>query len=473
MTDVELAFRSARSQAQAVAAGEISPVELVDNSLIRIADVNDELNAFCFVWDAEARMQAREAADAVVNGAELGPLHGVPIALKDTTPTTGHRTTLGSATHEHWVPDSDAWVVGALRAAGAIVVGKTTSPEFAYNLVTESPLWGVTRNPWDLTRSPGGSSGGSAAAVASGCVALAEGSDMGGSVRIPAAWSGIVGLKPGLGRIPMDALPGLFDQISHHGPLARTVDDARLFLSVTQGPSSADIQSVTTPLDLNRKSVQDPSTLRVGFSPDLGSWAVAPDIAAAVRAAADRLADAGAIVEDVSVVVTRADDELWMQLWGVFMAAYFGDLVGDFADRMDPVVLELIELGNSISAPQYKRLELARSELWHRFAPVFEDHHVLLCPTMSAGPLPASIAAIGLPEAPDDDKLYAHEMTAPFNLLSALPAMSVPVGLDTNQLPIGLQIVGPRWRSDIVLDVGELVEELVPPIGRPPELHES
>src|SRR5918994_797950 len=216
-----------------------------------------------------------------------------------TAPTAGHVTTLGSFAFEHWVPERDAYIVTALRRAGAVIVGQTTSPEFAHTLQTDSPLWGPTRNPHDLTRTPGGSSGGSAAAVASGCVPLAEGSDMGGSVRIPAAWSGIVGLKPALGRIPMDVLPGLFDTISHHGPLARTVDDTRLFLATTQGPDDADILSVPGPLDLSRPLDGDIAGLRLALSVDLGGWYVDPAIAAAVEATAAALEAAGAEVEPV------------------------------------------------------------------------------------------------------------------------------------------------------------------------------
>ena len=209
-------------------------------------------------------------------------LHGVPVAVKDTTPVAGHRTTFGSRAFEHFVPERDAYIVGALRRAGAVIIGQTTTPEFAHTLRTDSPLWGVTRNPHDTSRTPGGSSGGSGAAVASGCVPLAEGSDMGGSVRIPAAWCGVVGLKPGLGRIPMDVLPGLFDSISHHGPLARCADDARLFLAATQGPDDADIMSIPGPLDLAAPLDADLTGMRLGLSVDLGCWAVDPEIAAAV-----------------------------------------------------------------------------------------------------------------------------------------------------------------------------------------------
>ena len=251
MTDLlDPAAPSAHELAAAIAAGEVSPVDAVSRALARAADVQPALNCFTAIWHDEAMRAADEAAAAVARGDALGVLHGVPVAVKDTTPVAGRRTTFGSYAFEHWIPERDAYVVTALRRAGAIIIGQTTSPEFAHTLVTDSPLWGTTRNPHALDRTPGGSSGGSAAAVASGCVPLAEGSDMGGSVRIPAAWSGVVGLKPGLGRIPMDVLPGLFDSISHHGPLARCADDARLFLAATQGPDDADIMSIPGPLDL-------------------------------------------------------------------------------------------------------------------------------------------------------------------------------------------------------------------------------
>ncbi|MDQ6714341.1 MAG: amidase, partial [Candidatus Dormibacteraeota bacterium] len=427
MTDLELAFTPAVNLAGMIAARSVSPLELISNALSRIEDVNRKLNCFCFIWHDEALEAAQAASEAVARGETLGPLHGVPVALKDTTPTAGHRTTLGSYTHENWIPDRDAYIVGALRRAGAIIIGKTTTPEFAHTLVTDSPLWGITRNPWNLERTPGGSSGGSAAAVAAGCVPLAEGTDMGGSVRIPAAWCGIVGLKPGLGRIPMDALPGLFDQMSHHGPLARTVDDARLFLQVTQGPDDADILSLPCPLDLDSPLTASVEGLRLALSIDLGLWAVDPAIDRAVRAAAAALAAAGAVIEEVEVSVTRRDQEAWGDLWGVFMATYYGHLVAEYAAKMDPDVLHLIERGNKMSAVQLKRLELERTALWRRLAPVFGSHHALLCPTMSTVPSPAAKADRPKPP-PDDGRYHAADMTGVFNLVAPCPALSVPCG---------------------------------------------
>jgi Asp-tRNA(Asn)/Glu-tRNA(Gln) amidotransferase A subunit family amidase len=464
-TESNALFTSAAEQAFQVAAGEVSPVELVERALARIEAVQPTLNCFAHVWADEARAEARAAADAVAAGGPLGVLHGVPVAVKETTQVAGRRFTAGSLTQEHTVATFDAAIVRALRRAGAIIVGATTSPEFAHTLVTDSPLWGPTRNVWNTDLAPGGSSGGSATAVAAGCVALAEGSDMGGSVRIPAAWSGVVGLKPGLGRIPMDVLPGLFDSISHHGPLARSVDDARLFLAATQGPDEADIQSVTTPLDLSKPLVGDVRGMRIAVSLDLGDYAVHPEIRAAVQHAADALAAAGAIVEPVDVHFNAADEWVWIQLWGVFMSAYFGHLVEEHRDRMDKDVVGLISYGNSLSATDYKRLEIARTDVWRRLSTVLADHEVLLCPTMALPPVYAEKSRDQRLEQSNDGKFHTHDMTGVFNLVGQCPAMSVPCGSHVAEpyagVPIGLQIVGRRWREDTVLEVGRAVELVV------------
>ena len=456
--------RPAHVLAALIASGELSPVEAVAQAVERAIEVQPALNCFTDIWVDEAMQAADEAERALARDRPLGVLHGVPVAVKDTTPVAGHRTTFGSRAFEQFVPTADAYIVGALRRAGAIIIGQTTSPEFAHTLRTDSPLWGVTRNPHDTSRTPGGSSGGSGAAVASGCVPLAEGSDMGGSVRIPAAWSGVVGLKPGLGRIPMDVLPGLFDSISHHGPLARCADDARLFLAATQGPDDADIMSIPGPLDLAAPLDADVTGMRLGLSVDLGCWAVDPEIAAAVTTAAERLGAAGANVEEVDPAFTGADEEAWGVLWSVFMAAYFGDLVDEFGAVMDPEVVRLIEAGNAVSAVELKRIELHRTDLWRRLAPVLGEHDVLLCPTMASPPWPAAKADVVEVPPEDAEGYHSPDMTAVFNLVSPCPAVSVPCGQHVRPehagLPIGLQVVGRRWREDTVLRVARAVETL-------------
>lgn len=267
----------------------------------------------------------------------------------------------------------------------------------------------------------------------------------------------------------MDVLPGLFDSISHHGPLARCVDDARLFLSVTQGPDESDIQSVTTPLDLAGATPSSVEGMRLALSVDLGCWAVEPGIEAAVRSSASALAAAGAIVEEVDLALTPRDEAVWVELWAVFMAAYYGHLVDEHRERMDPDVLGLIAMGEAMTAVHYKRLEVERTSLWHRLAAVLEDHQALLCPTMATGPLPAAKADRIAQTRVDDGRYHANDMTAVWNLVSPCPALSVPAGLDEDGMPVGLQIVGRRWREDIVLRIGRAAELAVPgPPARPP-----
>jgi len=462
MVDLDLCYASATSLAHKIAKREISPVEVVKNSLARIDDINPKLNCFCFVYPEEALQKARAAEAAVTAGKPLGPLHGVPIAIKDLTPTKGKRTTLGSYSHEHWVPDYDAAIVEKLAGAGAIMVGKTTTPEFAYSSFTESPLWGITRNPWNPERTPGGSSGGSGAAVASGCVPLAEGTDMGGSVRIPAAWCGIVGLKPSLGRIPLDILPSVFDNISHFGPLARTIDDARLFLAAAQGPDERDIQSIGTPLPLDGPQPGSIKGMRFALNIDLGCYVVEPEVEAAVREAARALTAAGAIVEEVKIPWTRRIADAWVEVWQVFMAAYFGHVLEQYRDKMDPHVVALIEAGNKMPAAHYKRLEIERTEQWRGFYPILEKYDAFLCPTMRVAAPRCGERDEGYYAMRADGRYYGLDMTGQFNLLAPCPALSVPAGWSKDGLPIGLQIVGRRWRDDTVLTIGKALEAMRP-----------
>lgn len=454
---------TAYAMAKAVRAGRVKPSDLIEAAIIR-AEAIAPLNAFTLIDRDGARTAAAEA-DRAVGRADMGPLHGVPVAFKDFTPTRGHLTTRGSWTTGDWVPAADPVVVQRLKAAGAIVLGKTTTPEFAYSSYTHSPRWGVTRNPYDRTRTPGGSSGGSACAVATGCVPLAEGSDMGGSVRIPAALSGVVGLKPSIGRIPMDILPTVFDNISHFGPLASCVDDAALFLSVAQGPDDADIQSqpapppVTVPLEARAPG------LRVALSVDLGYYAVDPAVAERVEGAADALAARGARVEHVRLPWTRRINDTWIAIWGVALAAAWGDRLARHRARMDPAVVALIEAGRNQRAVTYKRMEHFRTELWHDLSGVFEDYDVLLTPTcaVTAPTLDTTDADYEL-DLPDG-RFGGLDMCCPFNLVPQCPAVSVPVGLTEGGLPVGLQVVGPRFSDQRVLEVAKAVEADFPPLA--------
>ena len=467
---LQLAYTPATELVRRIRARELSPVDAVSASLARIDEVNPRLNCFCFVYPEEALDLARRAERAAATGDPIGPLHGVPIAIKDLTPTKGKRTTMGSYAFEHWVPDESALLVERLLAAGAIMVGKTTTPEFAYSSFTESPLWGVTRNPWDPERTPGGSSGGSGAAVASGCVPLAEGTDMGGSVRIPAAWCGLVGLKPSFGRIPLDFMPTQFDTIHHFGPLARTVDDARLFLSVAQGPDERDIMSLPAPLDLSSSADSSAKGMRLALDVDLGCYAVAPEVEAAVREAAAALADDGALVEEVDLGWDREIADAWVAHWGVYLAAIFGEQIPRFRELMDPRVVALMEAGFAMSAVDFKRLEFVRTRAWKRLAPVLERFDALLCPTMSQTARPVDEDDFVWYRDRNDGLYHGLDMTCQFNFVSQCPALSVPAGWSEDGLPIGLQIVARRYRDDAALRIGAALERLRPWADRRPPL---
>jgi Asp-tRNA(Asn)/Glu-tRNA(Gln) amidotransferase A subunit family amidase len=459
----------ARELAARIARGEFSAREAVAASLARIEAVNPRLNAFCFVYPEEALAEADAADAARARGEPPTALRGVPIAVKDFTPTAGKRTTRGSAALEHWVPDADPVVVRRLREAGAILVGKTTTPEFAHASWTHSPLWGHTRNPWDPSRTPGGSSGGAGVAVATGCVPLAEGTDMGGSVRIPAAWCGVVGLKPSLGRIPMDIVGTCFDQISHFGPLARGVDDAALFLEVTQGPDDADIQSLPAGTEALSTLPEDPKDWRIALSIDLGFCAVHPEVEARVRDAARALREAGAVVEEVELGWTRAVQDGWLVLWQVYFAALVGEHLERWRERMDPEVVKLIEAGRRVDAAGYKRLELERTRQWHRLAAVLGRHHALLCPTMAQPPQPVGGVDSDWGGDLPDGRAAFLDMTACFNGFAQCPALSVPCGFTGGGLPVGAQAVGRRFEDRSVLRVGALIERALGlGVRRPP-----
>ncbi len=470
MADLDLCYMPATEMAWRIQDRALSPVDLVENALARIAEVNAKLNCFCFVYPEEARAKAKQAQDAVHLRRELHALHGVPYAIKDLTPTKGKRTTLGSYAYENWVPEEDAPIVQALNRAGGILIGKTTTPEFAYSSFTESPLWGITRNPWDPSRTPGGSSGGSGAAVASGCVPIAEGSDMGGSVRIPASFCGIVGLKPSFGRIPFTILPSIFDSLSHFGPLARTIDDAALFLSVTQGPDERDIQSLKPRITVPRPISGSIRGWRLALSIDLGFLYVDPEVEAAVRDAAAALAEQGAVIEEVELGWTKEMNDAWVDHWRVYLAAFFGDKLPEYRAKMDPNVVALIEAGLKMSAVEFKRIEFIRTAMWRKLGPILERCHALLCPTMAHAAPKVGGKDTEYDWIDEQGRFHGLDLTSVFNFVSQCPALSVPSGTTANGLPIGLQIVARRFEDIPALSIGKALEMVRPWAQRRPPI---
>jgi Asp-tRNA(Asn)/Glu-tRNA(Gln) amidotransferase A subunit family amidase len=437
---------------------DIGAEELVRASLDRIEAVNATFNAFTAVFADEAIALARLADAALKAGGDTGPMLGLPISIKDFTPTKGHLTTRGSRTLAGNVGGYDPAIVRRLKAAGAIIVAKTTTPEFAHSGFTKSPLWGVTRNPWDDSRSPGGSSGGAAVSVVTGAVALAEGTDMGGSVRIPAALSGCVGLKPSKGRIPIEITATVFDHISHFGPLARSVADAALFLRVTEGPDEMDIQSQINPIPLPATLSSDIRGLRIAASPDLGIYNVDPLVARNFQRSLEVLRDAGAMVDTVDLGWQAAHVSDWVDYWSVFLAAQCGHLLEKDRDLLDPDFAALLDHGLTLDAVAIERGAIRRTEQWQQLARVFATHDALLCPTM-ARQAPAATDRDADFEAPDaSGRLNGLDMTAIFNNVAACPAIAVPNWTAEDGLPTSVQIVGRRFDDPTVLRIAACLE---------------
>jgi len=421
--------------------------------------VNARFNAFTTIRQKQALEAAQATDQAIASGKHLGPLAGVPFVAKDLTPTAGDLTTQGSLTTGDWIPTKSALIVRRLEQAGAILVAKTTTPEFAYSSFTSSPRWGITRNPWDESRTPGGSSGGSAVAVATGVVPFAEGTDMGGSVRIPAAFCGTVGMKPSLGRIPMTILPSVFDNISHFGPLARTVADAVSFMKATCGPSDEDISSL--PIRFDSEQAQETSTLqgkRFAMSIDLGYYHVQTDVGQFFQAAVAKIRAAGARVDEVEIPWTRNVNDRWFDLWCVFMAAFFGTALEKNRDVLDPNVASMISRGLGMNATTLKQIEILRTRMWQDMAPILRDYDAFLCPT-------CAITAPLVSQCDDDyvvdnaqGRFVGLDMTCPFNMLPQLPVLSLPIGLAMTGLPVGMQIVGPRFADEHILSIASAME---------------
>jgi len=436
---------SVTEAAAAIRERRISPVALVEAVLDGIGRTQGTLNAFVTVDADGARAAARAAEAAVMRGDTLGPLHGVPFSVKDLTWTRGLRTTMGSTLFEQFVPQEDAVPVARLRAAGAILVGKTTTPEFGHKPFTESPVSGITRNPWDLSRTPGGSSGGAAAAVAAGLGALALGTDGGGSIRIPAACCGIVGLKPTLGRVPHIHAPDLFANNSFIGPMTRTVADARLAMTVIEGPDARDPYAVAAP------APPPPERLRIGWAPRVGNALLDPEVETITSEAVQAMGCAVELVELDFV----AEEEAFLVMLQASLAARFGPRLATERASLSPSLAETIERGLSRSAAEVLDAAQRRSALYRKVVALFERIDVLATPTISAPAPPTGLDpfapfAIGNGAgAAGHIRATWYPYTYPFNL-TGHPALTVPAGRTRAGLPVGLQLAG-RWHEDHLL----------------------
>jgi amidase/aspartyl-tRNA(Asn)/glutamyl-tRNA(Gln) amidotransferase subunit A len=459
---------------------ELSAVEVVRASIQRIERLNPKVNAVVTTMYDEALSSAERADRLAAKSQWLGPLHGVPVLIKDLFDfRAGVRNTFGCPAMADFVPDQTSVHVARLEDAGAIILGKTNTPEFGHKGTTDNRLFGPTRCPFDLARNAGGSSGGSAAAVAVGMVPLAQGSDAGGSIRIPAAWCGIVGLKPSFGRIPNTGAPNAFfshTPFIHTGPLARTVRDAALMAQVMSGPHADDPFSLPADgMDLVAAIAANIGNLRLAYSRDLGVFAVEPAVARVVDECVAELRKAGLRIDEVDVELPLDQDQLaqlWLREVGVLylemfdgMATNGPDLLAEFADDIPALIHAMVEQASRMTALDVRRDELLRSGVWRTVQGIFAEYHGLLLPTVSALPVPNADDGGTLGPAVVNgrsvERCIGWCLTHPFNF-TGHPAASVPAGQTAEGLPVGLQVVGRRFADEDVIAICRRVEEARP-----------
>ncbi|MDQ3855548.1 MAG: amidase [Chloroflexota bacterium] len=446
---------SVAEAARLVRAREASPVELAERALALIAAHDPDLNAFQLVLPEQAREAARRAEQELASGTHRGPLHGVPVAVKDLLTMAGTPTTAGSRALAGWDPGYDATAVELLRAAGAVIVGKTRLPELAYSPGSNNAHFGPTRNPWDRQRDTGGSSSGSAAAVSAGLVSAALGSDTGGSIRIPAALCGIVGLKPTFGRVSLHGVVPLSWSLDHLGPLTQSVEDAALLLGVLAGPDPRDPRTVCSrglPMDLERGA----SGLRIGVVRDDGSGGVPgePDVLAAWREGLAALGRTGAELTELDVPELSALRIVSSVILGLEASAYHYRRLRESPESLGPFPRTRLLAAFAYGPHTYVRAQQVRAELRGRMDRLLQTLDLISTPSQPFGAPP-----LGMPAW--------TTFTAAFNGLG-WPAISVPVGLTSAGLPVGLQLAAKPWAEELVLRAAAVVEVDGPWRGRVP-----
>ena len=464
MTDAALAFTPAWRLRQLIDGKQLSPVALTAHLLDRIDALNPRLNAFLTVCADEALAAARLAEEQSARGEATGPLHGIPVPIKDLSRTAGVRTTRGSLIYKDDVPDADDLVVASIKAAGGIVIGKTNTPEFGHRGTTENLLGGPCRNPWDIERTPGGSSGGSAAAVASGLSPVAQGSDGGGSIRVPANYCGVYGLKPSRGRVPAPyGETGGWNVFGVAGPLTRDVRDAAVMLNVMAGPYPENPMSILdAPPDFTEGLHDGVRGLRVAYAPSIGRMPVDPEVRAVVRDAASLLADLGAEVDEIDPDVDGLTlRESFRKIFVSDMSAGLGHLLDTRADDLMPTMREYLELAATWTVADLAQALRDMERFNGLMRGVFLDHDLLLSPVNAVPAFPIE----GWPDTIDGQPVEARWGFTPFCYLynmTGQPAASVPYGFSNGGLPIGVQLVARHADEATLLRASAAIEAAHP-----------
>ena len=461
MTD--LTFTPAAKLVALYGARKTSPLEVMRTVLDRIDRVNPRVNAIVTLARESALSEARRATTALRHRAKLPPLFGVPVGIKDVTPTRGLRTTHGSKLFEGHVPEADALVVERLRAAGAIVIGKTNTPEFAFGPNTVNSVFGATRNPWDLTRTPGGSSGGSAAGLATGMFPIAEGTDLGGSLRGPAAFCGVVGFRTAPGLVPRYPSVLAWDSYSVEGPMARTVGDAALMLSVMAGPD--DRAPLSYPVDTRGflRAVRKPSVKgwRIAWTPDLGLVEIDHEVRARFEEAVAAFRSLGARVEAACPDLGEVP-EIVRLTRGFLMVARHADKLPEWRAVLQPGLVENTVQGLALTPREIAEGELARTRQWQHVHEFFKTRDLLITPTMAVPAFPIEHPhVIEINGRPVGKAMARSLLTYAFSVLG-LPAISIPCGFTKAGLPVGLQIVGTRRGEAAVIRAAAAFEAARP-----------
>jgi len=468
----DLCFASATELLRLYRTRKASPLETMQAILTQIDRVNPQVNAIVTLARESALAEARKATRALPRRVELPPLFGVPIVIKDLTITRGLRTTYGSKIYADHVPTEDALVVQRLTAAGAIMLGKTNTPEFGAGANTFNAVFGATRNPWNPALTCGGSSGGSAVALAAGMGPIAHGTDLGGSLRIPAAFCGVIGFRTTPGLIPVYPRELAWDQFSVHGPMARTVADTALMLSVMAG--SDDLSPISYAVDTREfvRAVRKPSVKgwRIAWTPDLaGLIPVDSEVASVAERGARVLRSLGAAVATTSPDFSGTN-EIVLSTRGLVMAALHGDKLSKWRDQMQQGLVWNIEQGLRLTPQEIGRGEKLRTELWHRVRMFFERYDLLVLPTVAVKPFP-----VEQPYPTEINGQRLGDYTQWFFLtyaisLTGLPAISVPCGFTKDGLPVGLQIVGRRRQETLVLAAAAAFERAAPWAHKIPQM---
>lgn len=453
---------SLSAAARQIEAKQLSPVELVDSALERLEAVEPKINAFACVTGDLAREAAKKAGQEIANGAYRGPLHGIPVGIKDLYDTAGVPSTSSSEVRAGRLPDTDAAAVERLTAAGMIMVGKTHTHEFAYGGITPT-----TRNPWDTSRIPGGSSGGSGAAVAAGVCTVGMGTDTAGSIRIPASLCGTVGLKPTYGRVSRRGVASLSWSLDHVGPLTRNVRDAALVLNAIAGYDRGDPACVDVPVpDYTADLDRGITGLRVGVPTNYYFDRVSNDVDSAVRAAVSLIESRGALVREV---VIPYPDAVLAAEWAILMpeaSAYHQQVLREKADLYQPDVRLFLEVGELVLATDYIKALRVRTLMQQAWAAMFADVDVVVAPSMPLAAPQAGATEVRWPDGTTEDVTTALvRQTSPGNL-TGLPTVSLPVGFDEAGLPLGMQVIGRPFDEQTVLRVAQAYEDASDTVGR-------